>query len=87
MRDLNRLLRKYCGLTLQEMSFPQILQDFTAIMQRHHLVLPSNLWMLAKTLVMMEGLGLKLDPDFDIFAVSEPMVQRLKWQMLRPDAE
>ncbi len=87
VRDLDRLLRKYCGLTLQDICFQEIMQDFTAIMQRHHLVLPSHLWILAKTLVMLEGLGLKLDPDFDIFAVSEPMVQRMKWQMLRPDAE
>jgi ubiquinone biosynthesis protein len=87
MRDLDRLFRKYCGLTLQQMHFQEMMQDFTTMMQRHRLVLPSNLWMLAKAMVMMEGLCLKLDPDFDIFAVSEPIVERLKWQMLRHNAE
>jgi ubiquinone biosynthesis protein len=43
--------------------------------------------MLGKTLAMMEGLGLKLDPEFDIFSVSEPIVQQLKWDMLVPNAE
>lgn len=87
VRDLDRLFRKYCGVTLQEMSFQEIMDDITVVMQRHHMVMPSNLWILGKTVAMMEGLGLKLDPDFDIFAVSEPIVQRLKWQMLLPDAE
>ena len=34
---------------------------------RHHLRLPSRLWLLGKTLAVMEGMGLQLDPDFDIF--------------------
>ncbi|RMF38236.1 MAG: AarF/ABC1/UbiB kinase family protein, partial [Chloroflexi bacterium] len=43
------------------------------------------LWLLGKTLGMMEGVGLKLDPDFDIFAVSEPYVRRLMRQVWLPD--
>lgn len=87
VRDLDRLLRKYCGLSLQEMRFQEIMDDVTIVMQRHRLVIPSNLWILGKTMVMMEGLGLKLDPDFDIFAVSEPIVEQLKLQMFLPNAE
>jgi predicted unusual protein kinase regulating ubiquinone biosynthesis (AarF/ABC1/UbiB family) len=49
------------------------MQDYTAIIQLHQMMLTSNLWMLAKTAVMMEGLGLKLDPDYDFFSVSEPI--------------
>jgi ubiquinone biosynthesis protein len=33
---------------------------------------------------MMEGVGLKLDPDFNVFAVAEPFVQRLTWQLILP---
>jgi predicted unusual protein kinase regulating ubiquinone biosynthesis (AarF/ABC1/UbiB family) len=31
---------------------------------RHHLRLPSELWLLGKTLAMMEGVGLKLAAGF-----------------------
>ena len=48
--------------------------------------LPSDLWLLGKTLAMMEGLALKLVPNFDIFAVSRPYVQRFVWQMASPRA-
>ncbi len=53
---------------------------------QHRLHLPSDLWLLGKTLAMMEGVGLQLDPDFDVFAVAQPFVQRLLWNMAIPDA-
>jgi ubiquinone biosynthesis protein len=84
---MDRLLQKYCGLTLQQLRFQEIMQDLTTVMERHNLVLPPNLWMLTKTVVMMEGVGLKLDPDFDIFSVSEPIVRQLKWKMLLPSTD
>jgi ubiquinone biosynthesis protein len=42
------------------------------------------LWLLGKTLAMMEGVGLRLVPDFDIFAVSEPYVRRFMLQIISP---
>jgi ubiquinone biosynthesis protein len=45
------------------------------------------MWLLGKSLAMIEGLGMQLDPDFDIFAVSEPYVEGLKRQMWMPKAE
>lgn len=53
---------------------------------RHHIHLPSNLWLLGKTLGMMEGIGMELDPDFDIFAVARPFVRRLEWNIAMPDS-
>lgn len=85
--DLRRLLQKYSGLTLKQIRFQEIVQDSTNIMQRHDLILPPYLWMLGKALAMMEGLGLELDPDFDFFSVSEPIVQRLKRHMFLPNGE
>ena len=51
----------------------------------HRLKLPSNFWLLAKTLAMMEGLGLTLAPDFDIFEFSRPYVSRLILSTVVPD--
>jgi ubiquinone biosynthesis protein len=45
---------------------------------------PSELWLLGKTLAMMEGVGLKLDPDFDFVAFSRPYVRRFVWRMALP---
>jgi ubiquinone biosynthesis protein len=83
-RGLGRLLQKYQGLPLQEIRLGPMIEEIMTIAFRHHLHFPSNLWLLGQTLAMMEGIGLKLDPDFDIFAVSEPYVRRLQRQLWLP---
>lgn len=84
-RDIGRLLNKYSGSALQELRAQEILDEVMRLAAHHHLSLPTHYWLLGKTLAMLEGLGLLLDPEFDIFAVSEPYVRDLKWQALQPD--
>ncbi|MEA3397908.1 MAG: AarF/ABC1/UbiB kinase family protein [Chloroflexota bacterium] len=83
-RDLERLLTKYYGLPLKEIRAQEIIDEVMPIAFRHHLRLPAELWLMGKTLGMMEGIGLKLDPDFDVFAASKPYVRRFTWQMASP---
>jgi len=83
-RDIAQLLHKYHGLTLKEIRAREVVEEVMPIAFRHHLHLPSEYWLLGKTLAMMEGVGLQLAPDFDMFAVSEPYVRRFVWQMASP---
>ena len=84
--DIGRLLRRYAGLPLKAIRARDVLEEAIPIAFRHHLRLPSELWLLGKTLAMMEGVGLKLAPDFDMFAVSRPYVQRFMREMASPRA-
>jgi ubiquinone biosynthesis protein len=83
-RDIRRLLMKYHGLPLKNIRAKAVLDEIQPIVYRHHLRFPSDWWLLGKVLVMMEGVGLKLDPDFDVFAVSEPYVRRFMIKMWSP---
>jgi len=83
-RDVLRLLHKYYGMPLGTVRAREVIEETMPIIFRHHLHLPSALWLLGKTLAMMEGLGLKLDPDFDVLSVAKPYAQRLIWQMVSP---
>ncbi|HIE38073.1 MAG TPA: AarF/ABC1/UbiB kinase family protein [Anaerolineales bacterium] len=83
-RDIGRLLRRYQGLPLKAIRAGEALQEAMPIAFRHHLRLPSELWLLGKTLAMMEGVGLQLCPDFDPFAVSAPYVHQFILQMASP---
>jgi ubiquinone biosynthesis protein len=83
-RDIGRLLNRYHGLPLKEIRAREVIEEVMPIAFRHHMRLPSRFWLLGKTLVMMEGVGLQLDPDFDIFAVSQPYVRKFLWQMVSP---
>ncbi len=84
--DIGRFLRKYAGLPLKAIRARDVMEEAMPIAFRYHLRLPSELWLLGKTLAMMEGVGLKLVPDFDMFAVSRPYVQRFMREMASPRA-
>jgi ubiquinone biosynthesis protein len=47
-------------------------------------VLPSDLALLFKTIITLEGLGLKLDPDFRLIDHLAPLVQRIIRQRYHP---
>ncbi len=83
-RDIRRLLKNYHGMPLQDIQLGGILDGIVGIAFRHRLNLSSDLWSLIKTLAMMEGMGLTLDPDFNIFEVSEPYVRRFRQNFLLP---
>ena len=86
-RDMEHMLQEYAGLPLKEMHFQNILQDFTKLVTRYNLTLSPDFWLLGKTLGMMEGIGLLLYPELDIFAISEPIVRKLRREMLLPKKE
>lgn len=77
VRATERLISKYRGRTLKESRFAEFWADLTELMRQYHIRLPSNLWLVGKTLAMLEGIGRQLDPDYDLFAVSRPFVRRL----------
>ncbi len=84
-RDVSRLLRKYYGMPLKTLRAGEVIDEVMPVAFRHHLHLPPDLWLLGKTLAMMEGVGLKLAPDFDIVAFAQPYVRRFILQLAAPE--
>ena len=48
------------------------LNGMTAIIRRHHILLPSRVSLLIKMLVMLEGTSQQLNPNFNIIELLEP---------------
>jgi ubiquinone biosynthesis protein len=84
--DLSRFLNKYNGVPIKYIRARELIDDFTAITFRHHLRLPATWWLVGQTIVMLEGIGLQLDPDFDVFKAAEPHIQRLMTNLFTPHA-
>jgi ubiquinone biosynthesis protein len=76
-RDLDHMLRQYYGRQLAEISISAILTETFSIVRRYHLQLPTDLALLLKTIVMEEGMGVQLDPNFNLTSVLAPYAQRL----------
>jgi len=85
-RDINRLLQEYQSMPLKEIRAKTVVAEIWPIAFRHRLHLPTDLWLLGKTLAMMEGVGLKLDPDFDMFTVAKPYARQVMRQFTSPKA-
>lgn len=83
-RDLRRLLRKYKGMPLKDISASELLGEIQPIIYEYRLNVPSDYWLLIKTLVIMEGVGKQLAPEFDVFEVSGPYVRRFLIKLALP---
>ncbi len=82
--DLRRLLIRYYGLALEDIPTEEVMRQLEPIIQRHRLRVPSDYLLLLKTLAVMQGVGLALDPTYDVFATAEPYVRRLLWATVSP---
>ena len=83
--DLSRFLNKYNGVPIKYIRARELIDEITTITFRHRLRLPSTWWLVGQTIVMLEGIGLQLDPDFDVFKAAEPHVQTLMKNLLFPN--
>ncbi len=85
-RDIERLLQHYGGRALGDIHLGDLVDEVMPVVFEHRLKMPTNYWLLAKTLAMMEGIGLRLAPEFDIFQFSAPYVNRLLVGSVLPDS-
>jgi ubiquinone biosynthesis protein len=85
--DLSRFLNKYHGVPIKYVRARELIDEITAITFRHHLRLPATWWLVGQTIAMLEGIGLQLDPDFDVFKAAEPHVQRLMKDLFIPHGD
>jgi ubiquinone biosynthesis protein len=83
-QDLEHLVWRYYGLPLGEIEVGPLLNEVLAVARRHHLQVPTNLALLIKTMVMNEGLGAQLDPNFHLTTVMQPYAKRLLARQYSP---
>jgi ubiquinone biosynthesis protein len=79
LRDLDHLIGRYGGHSLRELSAAAVTRELTGVIFRHRLQLPSELALLFRVIVMSEGVGLRIDPDFHYLEFAQPFL-RERWQ-------
>ncbi|MFL5801769.1 MAG: ABC1 kinase family protein [Roseiflexaceae bacterium] len=85
-RDMMRLMDRFVDRPLEELSVRETGEDLLALARRHHLRMPAPIALLLKAVVMMEGIGLQLDPQLDVFAIARPYAQRALAELAAPEA-
>ena len=83
-RSLRQLLDKYYGLPLHRLNLSDIFSELNDTIRRHNVSLPRELVLVLKTLTMVAGVALKLDPDFNLVEVFSPRIKGLVADRLSP---
>ena len=76
-RDLNRMLVRYLGLPLQQMDIAEILSQVLSISFMHSIRLPSDFALLIRTIIILNSVGNKLDPNYQLVSTLEPFVRQM----------
>jgi len=85
-QDCAAFLDRYQGVPLRDLDVTAVLRDVTEVVRQNDLSLPTDVTMLVKVFVTLEGLGRALDPDFDMAAHVEPAARRMMQALYSPRA-
>ena len=83
-RDVVEFMDKYCYRPLKEVELGVLLRRMLEVAARHRLNIPPDLFLMIKALSTIEGLGVKLDPDFDVVKQAAPFMRRLQFNRFNP---
>ena len=85
-RDVQHLVDRYVGMSLEEFRFDVIVNDIMTIVRRRQLQMPSELALLMKTLSMQEGIGRRLDPKLKPVEMAAPYIRRAMLEQWLPSS-
>ncbi len=84
-KDLKHIFGHYPVLE-ENLNLHYNLGELLNVVRRNRVQLPGNTFLLLKTMIMAQSLGLKLDPDFDFVAFLAPRVTALLRKRYQPSA-
>ena len=84
--EIEGFVDQYHGTPLAQLNLGQMLADVTAILREHHLALPSDLALLIKAFISLEGMGRALDPEFHMATEALPLLRQVVRARYQPRA-
>jgi ubiquinone biosynthesis protein len=82
--DIIDFLASYSSVAIEDIDGSDVMSGLQSMMFKYKIRIPPNLLLLLKALVIIEGVGLVLDPKYDIIKNIEPFVRRLLERKYHP---
>jgi ubiquinone biosynthesis protein len=82
--DLGELAFDYADVKLKDVKIGALLHRVSAILREHAIVMPSDLTLLFKALITLEGLGRQYDPEFRLIERIRPFLDRAVRERYQP---
>ena len=83
--EVTFLSDRYLGKPLKEIEMSLLIRDIIMGATKFGLEIPPEFMMLGRTLMTVEGVGKKLDPDLDVFSEIRPFFMRLVQERYSPE--
>jgi ubiquinone biosynthesis protein len=83
--EIEAFVDQYHDTPLASLSLGGMLGDVTAILREHHLALPSDLALLIKAFISLEGMGRGLDPNFHMASEALPLLRQVVRARYQPN--
>ena len=84
LRDILEILHLYHSVPVGKLDLGQLLMDLNNMLRAHHLKLPSDLALMFKAMVTVEGTARQLYPELNVIAEIEPFIRRLGTERWKP---
>ena len=75
--DLQIMASTFEDADLKQLDITRLLSDFFSMLQRYHIICPSDLILLTKALTTIEGIAEHFDPTFNVLAHVEPQLKEV----------
>jgi len=75
--EMEYFFNKYSYLSLEEFKFSEYISDITRSLVKHRVYLPSEYFMLIKSLITIEGVARQLNPDFNVVDAIRPYAEKI----------
>ena len=79
-----RIVEEYAYIPLRDINIGNFLSDLLRVIIDNKLRLPSDIYLLLKALISLEGTVRKIKPDFDMMSHVKPFVKRLMYERNNP---
>ncbi|SKA90189.1 2-octaprenylphenol hydroxylase [Clostridium sp. USBA 49] len=84
-KDIDVLRDKYLSIPLSEIKIGEMFNEIFNLAFFYNIVIPSEFTMLAKSLITLEGIVEKLNPDMSVLEVAEPIAEKLIFTLFSPE--
>ena len=76
LSEVTNLIEQFDGVSMAELDITALLNAIAAVLRNYNLRLPSELTLLAKACVTLEGFGRLIDPNFQLMDEAMPLLKR-----------
>lgn len=84
-RDIHGVFELLSGNSLADIDVKVILKSFSTVLNDNEILMPEHIYLLVRGIVLIEGIGRKLDPEMNIVESMRPYVAKIIKRRLSPE--